>query len=108
MLLGALKGFEELGASWDGSQVRAELRTREIRLPSQWRGGRRSYGDDLSPREEEVAQLASMGRKNREIAQTLFISRRTVETHVASALRKLGARSRESLGEAMAARTEHA
>jgi len=108
VLLGALKGFEELGASWDGARVRAELRTREIRLPSQWRGGRRSYGDDLSPREEEVAQLASMGRKNREIAQTLFISRRTVETHVASALRKLGAGSRESLGEAMAARTEHA
>ncbi|MEJ7893397.1 MAG: helix-turn-helix transcriptional regulator [Solirubrobacteraceae bacterium] len=61
------------------------------------RGGRRPYGDALSPREAEVARLAGMGRKNREIAEALFISTRTVETHVASALRKLGARSREAL-----------
>lgn len=45
-----------------------------------------------------------MGRKNREIAETLFLSRRTVETHVASALRKLGAESRQDLAGALSER----
>ncbi len=96
-LLGALKSFDDLGAAWDAAQVRADLRTHRIPVPSQWRGGRRSYGDELSPREVEVADLARTGCKNREIAESLFISQRTVETHVASILRKLGVPSREAL-----------
>jgi len=101
LLLSALKTFGDLGADWDAREVRAELRTHHVPLPSQWRGGRRPYGDELSPREAEVAELAGRGRKNREIADLLVISPRTVETHVASALRKLGVESREALAEAM-------
>lgn len=97
LLLSALKGFEDLGAAWDAAQVRADLRTHHVPVPSQRRGGRRSYGDELSPREAEVADLAGTGCKNREIAESLFISQRTVETHVASVLRKLGVPSREAL-----------
>ncbi len=103
LLLGALTAYDELGAVWDGAQVRAELKKHDIPLPSQWRGGRRAYGNELSPREAEVAQLAGMGRKNREIAETLFISPRTVETHVASALRKLGADSRDAFADSLPA-----
>lgn len=99
LLLGALKDFGDLGAGWDAAQVRADLRTHHIRVPSQWRGGRRSYGDDLSPREIEVADLAGTGCKNREIAESLFISQRTVETHVAAVLRKLKVPSREALAD---------
>jgi len=97
LLLAALETFESLGASWDAARVRAELRARGIGLRSHARGGRRAYGDELSPREAEVARLAGMGRKNREIAELLFISPRTVEDHVASALRKLGVESRRAL-----------
>ena len=103
VLLSALKAFDELGATWDATQVRAHFRTHNVALPARRHGGRRPYGDQLSPREAEVAQLAGLGHKNREIAETLFISPRTVETHIAAALRKLGAGSREALADALAA-----
>ncbi|MFG2824497.1 ATP-binding protein [Kitasatospora sp. NPDC048365] len=54
------------------------------------RAGRRGYGDRLSPREEEVADLLATGATNQEIADTLVLSPRTVEHHVASVLKKLG------------------
>lgn len=97
VLLGALADFEALGASGDGAGVRAILRHHGVPLPYPWRGGRRSYGDQLSPREAQVARLASAGRTNREIADALFLSPRTVEGHLSSARRKLGAGSRKEL-----------
>ncbi|WP_199781657.1 helix-turn-helix domain-containing protein, partial [Streptomyces sp. HCCB10043] len=45
----------------------------------------------------EVAQLASSGLTNREIAATLHLSPRTVEQHIAGAMRKTGALSRRDL-----------
>lgn len=96
-LFDALQDFEVLGASWDSARTRALLRTHSVRLPYPWRGGRRSYGSELSPREREVAKLAGIGRTSPEIAQALFISPRTVESHIASAMRKLGVASRREL-----------
>ncbi|NBH08678.1 helix-turn-helix transcriptional regulator, partial [Amycolatopsis sp. SID8362] len=61
------------------------------------RRGRRGYGDELSPRERDVARLLTDGHTNREIAEVLFLSRRTVEQHVANVLRKLKVRSRGDL-----------
>jgi DNA-binding NarL/FixJ family response regulator len=43
----------------------------------------------LTPREEEVLRLIAKGKRNSEIAQTLWISEKTVKTHVGSILRKL-------------------
>lgn len=48
----------------------------------------------LTPREREVLQLMSTGLTDDEIAERLFISQRTVETHVHSLMRKLGTESR--------------
>lgn len=104
LLRGALDTFEALGASADAGRVRAQLKAQGIMLASHRRGGRRAYGNMLSPREAEVARLAGAGRRNREIAETLFISTRTVEAHVASALRKLGVDSRQALAGPEAAR----
>jgi len=53
--------------------------------------------DSLSSREREVLQLAAHGYTNAEIAERLFISRRTVETHRANAMRKLGLRTQIDL-----------
>jgi DNA-binding CsgD family transcriptional regulator len=54
-------------------------------------------GDDLSPREREVARLAIAGHTAREIGAQLFISPRTVETHLANVYAKLGVRSKLEL-----------
>ncbi len=97
LLLDALDVFDGLQAGWDATRIRATLRAQGITPSPPSRGGRKAYGDELSPREAEVARLAGTGRKNREIAETLFISPRTVEAHVASAIRKLGVESRQAL-----------
>lgn len=57
----------------------------------------------LTPAEHRVAMLASRGQTNREIAQGLFVSRRTVELHLTNAFRKLGIESRQGLADALAA-----
>ncbi len=51
-------------------------------------------GTGLSRREREVVRLMAVGRTNREIAQQLFLSPRTVDMHVRNILRKLDCRSR--------------
>jgi DNA-binding CsgD family transcriptional regulator len=53
--------------------------------------------DALSPAERRVAMLAAEGRSNREIAQALFVTRKTVETQLGAAYRKLGISSRHQL-----------
>ena len=58
-------------------------------------------GAPLTTRELEVARLVSTGATNREIAQTLFLSPKTVERHVSNALRKLGVRHRAELASHM-------
>jgi two-component system, NarL family, response regulator LiaR len=53
----------------------------------------------LTERESEVLALASLGQRNREIADALFVSADTVKTHLRSAYRKLGVRNRtEAVG----------
>lgn len=51
----------------------------------------------LTPSERRVAELAAQGGTNRDIAQTLFITEKTVETHLGHVYDKLGVRSRHSL-----------
>jgi DNA-binding NarL/FixJ family response regulator len=66
-------------------------------------GRRRSGGDDrsgglvLTPREREVLRLLAQGHTDREIAQLLYISPRTVQNHLASIREKTGIRRRSGL-----------
>lgn len=57
--------------------------------------------DALTPSELRVAQLAVAGQTNRQIAQDLFVTQRTVESHLTSAYGKLGIRSRPELPAAL-------
>jgi DNA-binding CsgD family transcriptional regulator len=55
----------------------------------------------LTPRERQICKLATAGKANRAIANELFLSVKTVETHLAASFRKLGVRSRSQLSQAL-------
>ena len=85
----ALAAFEQLGAARDADAAAALLR--------ELGGGARSWPKGhgtLTKRESEVLPLVAAGLSNADIAERLFISRRTAEHHVASIIAKLGLRNR--------------
>jgi DNA-binding CsgD family transcriptional regulator len=99
----ALDVFDRFGAAGERDAVARRLRrlgVRQIpRRPQSLRDG--AAPAHLSPREAEVLALVEEGLRNADIAAKLFLSERTVEHHVASLLRKLGASSRvEAVGKA--------
>jgi DNA-binding CsgD family transcriptional regulator len=57
--------------------------------------------DALTASERRVAQLAADGMSNKEVAQTLFVTIKTVETHLSHAYRKLDISSRAQLNKAL-------
>jgi DNA-binding CsgD family transcriptional regulator len=58
--------------------------------------------ESLTPSERRVAEMAAAGPTNREIAQALFVTPKTVEVHLSSVYRKLGISSRAQLSAALA------
>jgi DNA-binding NarL/FixJ family response regulator len=85
----ALAAFEELGAGGDADAADALLRS----LGAPGRTGPKRVGV-LTRREQEVLRLVGLGLSNPEIAQRLFISRKTAAHHVSNVLAKLGVRNR--------------
>ena len=85
----ALEAFERLGAKGDADAADALLRS----LGAPGRTGPKRVGV-LTRREQEVLRLVGLGLSNPEIAQRLFISRKTAAHHVSSVLAKLGVRNR--------------
>jgi len=57
--------------------------------------------ESLTPSERRVAEMAASGLTNRQIAQSLFLTVKTIETHLAAAYDKLGIRSRQQLPRAL-------
>jgi len=90
------QGLSGLGARGDALRVMHTLRAYGAEVKRPW-SGRPGYGDQLSPRELDVARLLVAGRTNRDIAQELFLSPKTVARHVESAMRKLAVASRTAL-----------
>jgi DNA-binding CsgD family transcriptional regulator len=92
-LLEGLALASRCGARAVERRARAELAAIGIRPRSTERAGL----DSLTPSERRVADLAATGGTNREIAQSLFVTEKTVETHLGRAFRKLDISSRRQL-----------
>lgn len=101
----ALGLYERLGAVRDIADLHARARDlgfrRGVRRPS---ARVREGWDSLTPTERTVAALVAEGLSNPAIAARLFVSRRTVQTHVSSVLGKLGLSSRVEVAVVAAAR----
>ena len=86
-----------------GAERLAERAMEELRLAgARPRRPTISGPDALTPGETRVAQMAARGLTNREIAQDLFVTAKTVENQLGSTYRKLGVRSRHELRRALA------
>jgi DNA-binding CsgD family transcriptional regulator len=57
--------------------------------------------ESLTPSERRIAELAASSQSNREIAQALFVTPKTVEYHLRNAYRKLDISSRQELADAL-------
>ncbi|MFI5510590.1 AAA family ATPase [Mycobacterium sp. NPDC051804] len=88
-LQAALEIFERHNVPLWADRTRAELARANV--------GPQGSGQ-LTPSEQRVAELAASGMKNRDVANALFISPKTVEANLARIYRKLGIRSRAELG----------
>lgn len=86
----AFSAFEDLGAGRDADAAAALMRALGVKAA---RTGPKNIGR-LTKREQEVLSLLGEGLSNPEIAERLFLSRKTVEHHVACILSKLGLRGR--------------
>jgi DNA-binding CsgD family transcriptional regulator len=94
----AMHIYGELGATREVARLRRKMRRAGIKVSAPSRRGRTGYGKALSPRELAVARLAATGRTNREIAESMFLSPKTIDHHLQSAMRKLDVHSRKALG----------
>jgi DNA-binding CsgD family transcriptional regulator len=92
-LRGAREAFDALGAVPWGERARQELRASgeasRRRTPDAW--------DELTPQELQIAQMAAEGLTNREIGQRLYLSHRTVGSHLYRIFPKLGVTARGEL-----------
>jgi DNA-binding CsgD family transcriptional regulator len=90
---------QELGAATVEELAGRALRSLGVRT---WR--RAAAGAPLTDREQEVVRLVAEGATNREIAQLLFLSPKTVERHVSNVFKKVGVRNRAELASRLGGR----
>jgi DNA-binding NarL/FixJ family response regulator len=106
-LTAALELYDRLGATWDAARARSRLREFGVRSrrPGGTRLPRAGWGA-LTDTERKVADLVAEGQSNPDIAARMFISRRTVQSHVSSILTKLNCTSRVEVAVAATRRTD--
>ena len=100
LLRAAMDGFDALAFPELAETARQELRASGVkaqeRAPKAW--------SMLTPQELQIAQLASSGASNRAIGQQLFLSPRTVQSHMYKIFPKLGITGRNQLRDAFSER----
>ena len=90
---------EDLAANIPAPELQSDFRRKalgmlpDVRILSTREAAKQAFGG-LTSREHDVALLVTDGKSNRAIAQALVVSERTVETHVARIMSKLGFDSR--------------
>jgi DNA-binding CsgD family transcriptional regulator len=89
--------FEALGAVPWAEKAARELRSSGGRA----RRGPRARTSELTPQQAQIATLAAEGRTNESIANSLFLSPRTIEFHLRHVYRKLGVDNRTQLARAL-------
>ena len=89
--------YADLGAVWDTRRLSGRLRPFGVRVAHPGAIRPSAGWAALTDMERRVAQLIGEGRSNPDIAATLMLSRRTVETHASRVLAKLGVRSRREV-----------
>jgi DNA-binding CsgD family transcriptional regulator/tetratricopeptide (TPR) repeat protein len=100
VLRAARDTFDALGCAPWGEQARRELRASGERSRRRVPEAR----DQLTAQELQISQLAAEGLSNREIGQRLFLSHRTISTHLYRVFPKLGITSRGELSGALVPR----
>jgi DNA-binding CsgD family transcriptional regulator len=98
----ALDGFHDLGAALWEKRARTELRAAGG-IPPRSRG---PVSHELTPQELEVALLVARGATNREAGIELFLSPKTIESHLSRVYMKLRIRSRTELAARLAFRQD--
>jgi DNA-binding CsgD family transcriptional regulator len=98
----ATEAFHACAAAALEGQAVQGLRRLGVRVPGLAPAGRQAGAYGLSPRELEVATLVTRGLTNQKIAGELFLSVRTVETHLSRVFAKLGVTSRTGVATKLA------
>ena len=97
-LRSALETFERLGATPWAERARAELAA----CGETVQRGEPGAADELTPQELQVALIVARGATNKEAGAALFLSPKTIETHLGRVYRKLGVRTRTELAALLA------
>lgn len=95
-LAGALSTFESLEAAPWAQRTRTELRAAGVQIRGQVTVPADAAAE-LTPQELEIARLAATGMSNRQIADQIYVSHRTVAAHLYKVFPKLGITSRHQL-----------
>ena len=105
LLLRAVGDYEKLRAARCVARCDSTLRALGVRRPRGSRPRRSRTGwEALTDTEQAVVNLAAQGLTNRQVGERMFISHRTVETHLSHAFEKLGVSSRARLASEVARR----
>lgn len=93
----ALELYSEIGAAWDARRVRSRLRALGVRRRMVANEAEKTGWAALTSAEVDVARLVAQGLTNRAVAERLFVSPHTVNTHLRHVFAKLGINSRVEL-----------